>query len=84
MIEIKDLLFKFKKIFLDEDIKRDFIIQALKEVVGLNINKKDIIIKNEIIYLNIKPIYKSQILLKQDKLKEKLLELNKRKKFKVL
>jgi len=76
MIEIKDLLLKFSKLLLSEEVKKDSIINVLNQVVGIQVKPEDIKIKNNIIYLNIKPIYKNEILLKKDeiflKLQEKL------------
>lgn len=76
MIKIKDLLFRFKNIFLSEETKKVSIKNVLHQTVGLNIKSEDIRIKNNTIYLNIKPIYKSEIFLKKEeiffKLKEQL------------
>ena len=74
MIEIKNLLVKFNKILLSEEAKKEFIKNAISEIIGIQIKNQDIQIKNNIIYLNIKPIYKSEILLKQDKIFLKLKE----------
>jgi len=76
MIEIKDLLFRFKNLLLSEEIKKDSIINVLHQIVGLQIKPRDIKIKNNVIYLNIKPIYKNEVFLNKNeifsKLKEKL------------
>jgi hypothetical protein len=76
MIEIKDLLLKFDNILLSEEFKKNSIINILNEITGLKIKLEDVKIKNNIVYLNIKPIYKNEILLKKDfiflKLKETL------------
>lgn len=74
MIEIKNLLVKFNKILLSEEVKKEFIKNTISEIIDIQINNQDIHIKNNIIYLNIKPIYKSEILLKQDKIFLKLKE----------
>ena len=74
MIEIKDLLIKFSKILLKEEVKKEFIKNAIFEIINIQIKNQDIQIKNNIIYLNIKPIYKNEILLKQDKIYLKLKE----------
>lgn len=75
MIEIKDLLSRFTKILLKEEFKKDAIAQIIGEVIDLKIKKEDIAIKNGIIYLNIKPIYKNEIFLKQEKIFSKLKEV---------
>jgi len=74
MIEIKDLLLKFNKLLLFEEVKKDLIIHALNQVIGIQIKKEDIKIKNNTVYLNIKPIYKNEILLKKDEISKKLKE----------
>jgi len=72
MIEIKDLLSRFNDIYLSEDIKRRAVMDVLKEVVGLEVEPKDIKIKKDVVYLNTKFIYKNEILLKRDKIFKEL------------
>lgn len=76
MIEIKDLLLKFNNLLFFEEVKKNSIKEVLNLIIGIQIKNEDIKIKNNIIYLNIKPIYKNEILLNKDKiflkLKEKL------------
>ena len=74
MIEIKDLLTKFKNILLSEEGKKESIRKIISEVIGVQIKSQDIKIKNNTIYLNIKPIYKNEIFLKQDQIFLKLEE----------
>lgn len=74
MIEIKDLLSKFNKLLLSKEGRVDSIRNIISEVIGVKIEKEDIKIKNNIIYLKIKPIYKNEILLKQDIIYLKLKE----------
>lgn len=68
MIEIKDLLSKWSEAILSGELKKGTIKAVLEEVLGVNIKTEEIEIKNNIIYLNIKPIYKNQILLKKEKI----------------
>ncbi len=75
MIEIKDLLNRFKKILLSEIGKRDIIKNVIFEVVGIKIKTRDITLKNNIIYLNTKPIYKNEIFMKKDQVFLKLNEI---------
>lgn len=75
MIEIKDLLARFNEILLSKEGRVDSIRKIISETIGIKIKKEDIKIKNNIIYLNIKPIYKNEILLKQDKIYLKLKEV---------
>jgi len=74
MIEIKDLLSRFNNIILSEEGKIKSIGRVISEIIGVKINPEDIKVKNNIIYLNIKPIYKSEILVKQSQI---FLELRK-------
>lgn len=68
MIEIKDLLLRFNNILLSEEIKKETIKNIISEVIKISIKKESIEIKNGVIYLDIKPIYKNEIFLKRDKI----------------
>ncbi|MCM2338949.1 MAG: hypothetical protein NDI62_00625 [Burkholderiales bacterium] len=72
MIEIKDLLLKFNNLLFSEEFKKDSIISVINETIGLSLESKDVEIKNNIVYLNIKPIYKNEILIKKDIIFSKL------------
>jgi len=72
MIEIKDILQNISNVLLKADIKRETVRTVIGETIGLNIKREDIQIKNNIIYLNIKPIYKNEIFLKKEEIREKL------------
>lgn len=74
MIEIKDLLERFSNLLLGEEAKKNAIREVLNQTIGLEIKSEDIKIKNNIIYLNIKPIYKNEILLKREQIFSKLKE----------
>lgn len=68
MIEIKDLLARFSNLLLSEEVKKNSIREVLQKTVGIEIKSGDIKIKNNIIYLDIKPIYKNEIFIKQEKI----------------
>jgi len=68
MIEIKDLLLKFNNLLISETLKIDAIRKVLLDIIKIEVEPKDIKIKNNIIYLSIKPIYKNEIFLKKDKI----------------
>ena len=68
MIEIKDLLARFDHILLSETIKKESIQKVLKDVIHIQVDSDDIKIKNNVIYLNIKPIYKNEIFMQQEKI----------------
>ncbi|KKP85981.1 hypothetical protein A3B84_02655 [Candidatus Nomurabacteria bacterium RIFCSPHIGHO2_02_FULL_35_13] len=72
MIEIKDLLFHLNSLLLSEEIKKNSIVDVLYKTIGIHIKPKDIKIKNNTVYLNIKPIYKNEILFKKDEILLKL------------
>lgn len=74
MIEVKDLLEKFSKLILSEEGKRNSVARAISNVLGTNINPKDVQIKGNTVFLNIKPIFKNELLLKQDKIQTELTE----------
>jgi len=66
MIEIKDLLQRFEKILGHEVVKIGLIQNIIKNLAGIDISKNNIKIKSTTLILNIKPIYKNEILLKKD------------------
>ena len=72
MIEIKDLLLRFDKILLSEEMKTQTIREIIGKIIKLQIKPGDIKIKNNTIYLNIKPIYKNEIFLKKEEIFEQL------------
>jgi hypothetical protein len=75
MIEIKDLLDRFKSILLSEEAKKETISRVVSEVIGKEVASKDITIKNNVLYIRIKPIYKSEIFLKKERICARLKEI---------
>jgi len=75
MIEVKNLLARFEKILLSEENKRESVRRALAEALNLEINPADVRIKNNTVYLRLKPIYKNEILLKQEQILGRIQEL---------
>ena len=74
MIEIKDLLLRFNNLLLKEEVKKQAIQDVFFKVIKIEIKIEDIKFKNNIIYLNIKPIYKNEIFIKKEEI---FLELKK-------
>ncbi len=74
MIEVRDLLSRFEHILLKEENKSTYVKQAILETTGIDIPKESIQIKNGTVYLDIKPIYKSEIFLKQEQIFKKIQE----------
>lgn len=75
MIEIKDLLSRFSNLLLSEEGKRDGVRRVIGKAIGVEISPLDIKVKNNIIFLNIKPIYRNEILLKQELIYSELKKL---------
>lgn len=74
MIKIEDLLVRFEGLLLKEAGGKESVRNVISRAIGVDIKSEDIKIKNNTVYLNIKPIYKNEIFLKQDLI---LLELEK-------
>jgi len=75
MIEIKDLLSRFNTILLSEDVKKQAVVSAIANSTGIILDKKDVEIKKDTVFLNTKPIHKSEILIKQKDIYSKLIEI---------
>lgn len=74
MIEIKDLLLNINNTLLKEELKKETIRSVISEAIKIQIDSNDVEIKNNIVYLNIKPIYKSEILINKDLISKKIKE----------
>ncbi|MBI3305569.1 hypothetical protein HYZ82_00330 [Candidatus Nomurabacteria bacterium] len=72
MIEIKDLLFGWSGVLLQEENKIESIRAAVSDTIGVEIKKEDIKIKNNTVFLDMKPIYKSEIFLKKGEILSRL------------
>lgn len=68
MIEIKDLLARWSDVLLSGEAKKETVRGIISTVIGVKIDSQDIKLKNNTVYLNIKPIYKSEIFLKKSKI----------------
>ncbi|MGH2564109.1 MAG: hypothetical protein ACRDE5_06335 [Ginsengibacter sp.] len=68
MIEIKDLLNRLNKNLFSEERKREVVRNTISKIIGVGIKSEDVQIKNNIIYLNIKPIYKNEIFIKKEQI----------------
>ncbi len=68
MIQLKELLIKINNILISEEVKKNLVVDSVFRNTGLKIKKEEIEIKNGIIYLNIKPIYKNEIFFKKEKI----------------
>ena len=68
MIALRDLLGRFGDIILGEDTKKEAVQKVLERILGIQVSKENILIRDRVIYLNTKPIYKNEILIKRDKI----------------
>ncbi len=68
MVEIKDLLSKFSKLFNSLGMKNDLIAETISSISKINVKKEEIEVKSGTIYLNIKPIYKNEIFKKKEEI----------------
>lgn len=75
MIQIKDLLQHLQDALFSEENKIEAIRSVVSEIIKVPLDRKDIKIKNNVVFLNIKPIYKNEISLKKDLINLKLREL---------
>lgn len=72
MIEIKDLLAGLRDKLFSAEIKKDEIRRIISKELNLNLKSEDIEIKNNSVFLKIKPIYKNELFLKREIILEKL------------
>ena len=72
MIELKDLLGRFEKLISKEEIKSEVLAQVLSKYVKVKIEKKDIAITNDNIFLKIKPIYKNELFLHKEEIQKEI------------
>lgn len=68
MPDIKDLLSRFQNLLLSGEGKKEIIKESVKKVLDIDLNTEDIEVKNNIVYLSIKPIYKNEVLLKKERI----------------
>ncbi len=65
---IGNLLDKFKSIAVQEINKRVFIVEIIKNKIGVDIKMEDISIKDGIVSIKVKSIVKNQIFIKKQAL----------------
>jgi hypothetical protein len=74
MIEIGDLLGKWSYLLVSSEAKTEQLRNIIGEIIGIKIKPEDISIKNNVLHLNIRPIYRSEILMKREEILFKLRE----------
>jgi hypothetical protein len=72
MIELKDLLSKWSNLLEKGEGKKKIVREAIFAATGIDIKTEDIEFKGGSVYLNIKPIYKNQIFLKNEEINKNL------------
>ncbi len=68
MFEIKDLLSRFENLLNKGQGNKKILVDLLESVVKIKINTENIRIQNGVLYLDTKPIYKNEILIKKSQL----------------
>ncbi len=62
---INNLLGKYKKLLAESDDNKSKLNEIMKNNIGIELDKKQIQVKQETLYLNCPPVLKSEIFLKQ-------------------
>jgi len=65
MQEVKSFFEKIKKALFKEEFRREAVAATLDEVVGLRLEEKEIVIKDNKIVLKTSPLVKSEVALKR-------------------
>ena len=71
---ISDLLQKFKHITPPDITVRKSAVDIIKTTTNIELDKKDISIKNGVVYIKTQPIYKNEIFINKQKIIKKLQE----------
>ena len=66
MIEVKDLLGKFKNLLNKEEGKKLAVREVFKKSFDLDLDNDSMKFSDRVLFLNIKPILKNEIFLKKD------------------
>lgn len=72
MFDIGKYLEKFKVISQSRDFLRDSVAESVKEICNIEIDPKNIVVKNGTARINERPIIKSEFFLKKTKILENL------------
>jgi len=74
MFNIGDYLSKFKNITPPDKFVKDELVAVVKDVVGVEIEKDDIDVRNGTVFLSVDPIIKNEIFLRKKEVLESLRE----------
>lgn len=72
MFNISIYLDKFKNIESKSSSLKNTIIDSISKVLKTNINKKDVEVKNGIVYLKVNPVVRNEIFINKTKITEEL------------
>lgn len=75
MIEVKDLLSKWSNILTSGEVRREAVRCAVSEVLNTEVKLDEVEIRGGTAYLRLRPTYKNEIFLKQEKISERVGEL---------
>lgn len=75
MIELKDLLKRFEKIIGHNSLAVSAVQEVLRKSLGINLDKDKIRIKGKVVLLDVKPLYKNEILIRKKALLDDLRRL---------
>lgn len=73
---IDAFLDKFKKAIGFSGLEKEIVLDLIKKEFGISLEKEDVRIFKKIIYLNISPVFKNEILIRKDKILKSLKEKN--------
>lgn len=74
MRSIQDLLERFKGILDTESSKKENIIEIIKDNTGIILTSQEVDVKAGKLFLKTKPIFRSEILLKKEKVMKAFVE----------
>ncbi len=74
MQQISLYLEAFKSIGLEGELFKEVVAEAVKKYTGIILEKKNVTVKDNTIYLSISPGGKSEVFMKRDKISEYVVE----------
>ncbi len=72
MLQLSDLLTRFKGISNTDKAKKEIVGQELTRIIGIPITYQQVIISKNTLILKVQPIIKSEIMLKKDEILQKI------------
>jgi len=84
MKNISDFLGKFQIIISSDDDLKESIILAIKNTIGIVLNKKDLKVLGDTVFIKTSPVIKNEIFLKKEKIIKKINEIPRKRKIRDL